>query len=328
MYIGNLRFSQGLVCGVILWATCATRCGRVLDFDTELLYHRGKGYTKINAETIDRWIEEGWQWGQPIDTDMYLKAKKGEWSVLLTPTKPVPLEWFSESFKAGEPRKSGNAVCELGEAIAGEAGKAGKAGESTPTQPMRGLKILGLAAGGGQQMPIFAALGAECTVMDYSSKQIESEIQFASQQGYSINAICGDMTKTFPFANSSFDLIFHPVANCYVEEVQPIWNECYRVLKRGGRLLAGLDNGINFIVGEDQRSIEFSLPFNPLKDKKLYEFLQKDNSGVQFSHTLEEQIRGQIQAGFCLKDLYEDTNGSGYLHEKCIPTFWATFGVK
>ncbi len=294
-------------------------------------------YTKINAETIDRWIEEGWQWGQPIDTETYRKAQKGEWSVLLTPTKPVPLEWFGESFMAGELRKSAQSAestdfRKSGEVIAGdavcEAGKAGETCESTPTQPLRGLKILGLAAGGAQQMPIFAALGAECTVMDYSPKQIESEIQFASQQGYSIDAICGDMTKPFPFADSSFDLIFHPVANCYVEEVQPIWNECYRVLKRGGRLLAGLDNGINFIVGEDQRSIEFSLPFNPLKDKKLYELLQKDNCGVQFSHTLEEQIRGQIQAGFCLKDLYEDTNGSGYLHEKRVPTFWATLGVK
>ena len=22
-------------------------------------------YTQINAETIDRWVEEGWEWGTP-----------------------------------------------------------------------------------------------------------------------------------------------------------------------------------------------------------------------------------------------------------------------
>ena len=40
---------------------------------------------------------------------------------------------------------------------------------------MRGAKILGLASGGGQQMPIFTALGAECTVLDYSKEQLKKE---------------------------------------------------------------------------------------------------------------------------------------------------------
>lgn len=25
-----------------------------------------KNYQDINAETIDKWIEEGWEWGTPI----------------------------------------------------------------------------------------------------------------------------------------------------------------------------------------------------------------------------------------------------------------------
>ena len=29
-----------------------------------------KSYQKINAKTIDRWIEEGWEWGQPIATKL------------------------------------------------------------------------------------------------------------------------------------------------------------------------------------------------------------------------------------------------------------------
>lgn len=49
---------------------------------------------------------------------------------------------------------------------------------------------------------------------------------------------------------------------------------------------------------------------------------------MQFSHTLEEQIGGQLKAGFTLTDLYEDTNGAGYLHEMNIPSFIATRAVK
>jgi len=136
------------------------------------------------------------------------------------------------------------------------------------------------------------------------------------------------MTKKLPFDDESFDLIIHPVSNCYVEEVQPIWQECYRVLKKNGRLLSGLDNGFNYVVDETQQKIVQALPYNPIKNPSL--FLNQDisESGVQFSHTLEEQIRGQLQAGFQLVDLYEDTNGSGFLHEMNIPSFWATYTIK
>lgn len=246
-------------------------------------------YTILNAKTINSWVEDGWQWGKSITSEEYQKALNGEWGVYLTPTKFVPKEWFGE---------------------------------------IKDKKILGLASGGGQQMPIFAALGADCTVLDYSDKQIESEKVISEREGYDINIIQADMTKRLPFEDETFDIIFHPVSNCYVEEVKPIWNECFRVLKKGGRLLSGLDIGINYIVSEDEKEIINSLPFNPLKDKKILEESIKRNDGIQFSHTLEEQINGQLEAGFLLKSLYEDTNGQGHLHNLNIPSFIATYSTK
>ena len=56
--------------------------------------------------------------------------------------------------------------------------------------------------------------------------------------------------------------------------------------------------------------------------------LEATDSGVQFSHTLEEQIGGQLEAGFVLTGLYEDTNGEGRLHEFHVPTYVATRAVK
>ena len=193
---------------------------------------------------------------------------------------------------------------------------------------LKGKRVLGLASGGGQQMPIFAALGAECTVLDYSEKQIESERIVADREGYEITIIRADMTKRLPFDDASFDLIFHPVSNCYVEEVLPIWKECYRVLKQGGRLLSGLDNGFNYVFDDDETTVCNSLPFNPLKNEEQMRCLQQNDDGIQFSHTAEEQLTGQLRAGFRLADLYEDTNGSGNLHEKNIPTYWATLAIK
>ena len=246
-------------------------------------------YQDINAKTIDRWIEEGWEWGKPVSHEVYVAATQGIWDVKLTPTKMVPHEWFGD---------------------------------------LKGKKVLGLASGGGQQMPVFTALGAECTVMDISTKQIETERMVAEREGYDIIAIKGDMTKPLPFEDETFDLIFHPVSNCYVKEVRPIWKECFRVLKPGGYLIAGVDHYINYIVDEEEREIVNSLPFDPLTNEEQRKQLEREDAGMQFSHSLEEQIAGQLEAGFTLLDLYEDTNGEGRLHELNIPTFLAMRSVK
>ncbi len=90
-------------------------------------------YQDENARAIDRWVEQGWEWGVPITHAQYAAALRGEWDVLLTPTKPVPHAWFGE---------------------------------------LKGKKVLGLASGGGQQIPIFPALGGGWTGRGHSGKQL------------------------------------------------------------------------------------------------------------------------------------------------------------
>jgi len=57
------------------------------------------------------------------------------------------------------------------------------------------------------------------------------------------------------------------------------------------------------------------LDYSEMKDEQLYRESIKNNWGIQFSHTIEEQIGGQLRAGFILTDIYQDTNGFGRLHE-------------
>ncbi|MCL1987108.1 MAG: class I SAM-dependent methyltransferase [Firmicutes bacterium] len=259
-----------------------------------------ENYTKSNAKAIDNWVKDGWVWGIPISEENCTKARQGEWDVVLTPTKSVPKDWF------------GN---------------------------LQGKKVLGLASGGGQQMPIFALLGANCTVMDLSDMQLESERKVAARENYQIEIIKADMTKKFPFADNSFDLIFHPVSNCYVEDIQHIWNECYRVVKPNGTLLSGLDNGLNYLFDEDIAGkpliVTNTLPFNPLKNpQQMAKLVANEDDSIQFSHTFEEQIAGQLKAGFVITAAYEDYNHDPLGIEKFateianIPAFWATKAVK
>ena len=247
------------------------------------------GYADINAETIGRWIDEGWEWGEPIGHEAFLQARAGSWEVKLTPTRSVPREWF------------GN---------------------------LAGAHVLGLASGGGQQCPIFAAAGAHVTVLDYTPAQLESERLVAEREGFGISIVRADMTEPLPFPDETFDLVFNPVSLCYIREVEPVWNEVARIMKPGGILLTGFDTIINFIVDGDEREIVWSMPFDPLENPEQRAFLEEDDAGLQFGHSLDEMLGGLLRAGFSIEDLYEDTNGEGRLHEMRIPTYLAVRAVK
>ena len=246
-------------------------------------------YVEKNLEVINGWCVNGWEWSVPVSHEEYEKAKVGRYQIYLTPTKVIPAEWLKD---------------------------------------IKGKKVLALASGGGQQGPILTALGAGVTVMDFTAEQIKREREVQQREGYHIEIIQADMTKPFPFEIDTFDMIVHPVSNIFVRDVLPIWKECYRVLKQGGTLMAGLDNGINYIVDEREREIVNALPFDPLENGAHYQLCMENNEGFQFSHSIEEQIGGQLKAGFALLDIYGDTNRTGRLSELNVPLYWATLSRK
>ena len=253
-------------------------------------------YTDINARTIDRWVESGWEWGTPITHEIFADAKNGTWDVDLSPIKRVPHDWFLPFLK---------------------------------NDRLDGVRLLGLASGGGQQMPVFAALGAECTVLDYSAKQLENERRVAEREHYAIQLVRADMTQRLPFEDAAFDIIFHPVSNCYVEDVHHVWRECHRVLRPGGVLLSGLDNGFEFLFDNSDRPrvITNTLPFNPLKNPGQMAKI-KEGEGIQFGHTFDEQIGGQLNAGFVLTAAYHDFNNDPAAIADGLASYWVTRAVK
>ena len=248
-------------------------------------------YTEQNAEIINSWKEKySLPWMEPISHEDYLRAANHEELMTLTPTRKVPFSWYG--------------------------GCGGK-------------QVLGLAAGGGQQMAILSALGARCTVFDISQQQLASDRLVSQREGYEIRLIKGDMTQPLPFGDNSFDYVVNPVSNHYIEEVCPVFAEIYRVLKPGGTFLAGLDTGIYWAFwGKEEDRLVNRLPFDPLKDENLRKRLMEEDMSLVFSHTLEEQIGGQLKAGFILKDLLEDTNEAGPFYEYNVPVFILTRAVK
>ena len=250
----------------------------------------------FNRDAWDHQVEKGNRWTVPVDSKVIAEARKGEWQILLTPTIPTPRHWFP---------------------------------------PLEGTKVLCLASGGGQQGPVLAAAGADVTVFDNSPRQLAQDALVAARENLKINLVEGDMRDLSVFPDESFDLIFHPVSNVFIPDVQPVWREAYRVLRPTGALLAGFTNPLmymfDFELMDEQGILEIkhSIPYSDLESlseekKKQY---QAEGWPMEFSHTLDELIGGQLQAGFTLTGFYEDSDPNELLHHY-IPTYFATCAVK
>ncbi|MCL2159013.1 MAG: class I SAM-dependent methyltransferase [Oscillospiraceae bacterium] len=262
-------------------------------------------YTDFNAQIINEWIDEEQYWGPVTSHEEYVRAKNGDWEIGLA-FDITPKEWFLPYI-------------------------------DLENNKLDGTKLLGLASGGGQQMPILVASGADCTIMDYSDSQLACEKLVAKREGYKINIVKADMTKRFPFEDNSFDIIVNVVSNHFVEDVYHVWNECYRVLKPGGILLAGMVNGICYVFADDYDDDDENatlaavnkLPYNPLKSTKLYDKLMAldDGYNLEFSHTMEELLGGQLKAGLNLTNITEARDAS-CLISKYFPEYLSTRALK
>jgi SAM-dependent methyltransferase len=253
---------------------------------------------EYNRWAWDRNVEQGNPWTIPVSTEQIQSARAGHWEIVLTPTKPVPKNWFPD---------------------------------------LHDCNVLCLASGGGQQGPILAAAGARVTVFDNSPKQLEQDQFVAQRDALEITTVLGDMVDLSAFPDESFDLIVHPVSNIFVPDIRPVWCEAYRVLRSEGALLAGISNPLRYMFDFDLYElgifrVKYTIPYSDLTSisEVEREALAEKGFPLEFGHTLEDQIGGQINTGFILTGFYEDN----YAEEtddplsKYISLFIATRAIK
>ncbi|MHC4944518.1 MAG: class I SAM-dependent methyltransferase [Planctomycetota bacterium] len=256
-------------------------------------------FKEHNRSAWDKKVEQKNPWTIPVTPEAIAAAREGKWQVLLTTGKPVPREWFPD---------------------------------------LKGLDLLCLAGGGGQQGPIFAAAGARVTVFDLSPRQVEQDRLVAERDGLDLETRTGDMADLGIFEDESFDLVFHPISNCYVHSVIPVWKEAYRVLRQGGLLLAGLVNPVVYLFDDDpehgnpELKVAHALPYSDLESlpdekKKLY---RDQGIPFEFGHTRAALIGNQLDAGFVLTGFYEDDlePREDFPLSKFTPTLMATRAIK
>jgi SAM-dependent methyltransferase len=250
-----------------------------------------------NRAAWDRQVDLDNEWSRPVGPDVIARARAGDWSVVLIGYEQTPRDWFPAD--------------------------------------LHGADILCLASGGGQQGPVLAAAGANVTVFDNSPRQLDQDRAVADREGLTIRTVLGDMRDLSAFEDGSFDLIHHPVSNLFCPEVRPVWRECFRVLRPGGSLLAGFMNPDLFIFDMDAQDnrgelvVRHQLPYSDLThiSKEERERLVGPDAPLEFSHTMTDQIGGQLDAGFVLTDFREAPHHAS-IAARYMPGYFATRAVK
>jgi SAM-dependent methyltransferase len=248
-----------------------------------------------NREAWDRQVELGNEWSVPVTAETIARARTGDWSVVLIGYEPVPRDWFPAD--------------------------------------LSGVDLLCLASGGGQQAPTFAAAGARVTSFDNSPRQLARDREVADRDRLSLTTVLGDMRDLSALGDARFDLVFNPVSNVFCPELAPVWAECHRVLRPGGILMVGFANPDTFIFdieALDKRReliVRHRIPYSTMDwsaDEREREF---GDGPIEYTHTMTEQVGGQLAAGFQLTHFVEAPH-HGDATADWMPGYFATRAVK
>ena len=184
---------------------------------------------------------------------------------------------------------------------------------------LHGKKVLCLAGAGGLQAPMLACAGAEVTVLDLSEKMLDRDREIAAREGLNIRIEQGNMCDLSRFEDDSFDLVLNPPSLFYVPDVVPVFREVYRVLKKGGSFIMTSMAPIAYVCDYDAEE-------GCYKAVNRMPYCSADHvdqgDWIEYGHTMESYIGGQIKSGFLL---------TGYLEsqmEDITELFFTTKGEK
>lgn len=249
---------------------------------------------RYNQQAWDDEARKGNEWTVPVGEAEIAQARSGYPHLVLTPRKIVPASWYPD---------------------------------------LKTAKVLALASGGGQQVPMLAAAGAEVTVFDLSEEQLKRDKETCGKFNLSVQTVQGNMMDLSALPDNYFDFIFHPCSNCFAPDLEPVWKGCARVLKKGGGIVWGFTKAESMLLsrnGDDTYSLKYKMPYSDLtslndEERSVY---TSNNEPLIFGHSLEDQIAVLLRNGFVLTDLYEDDWGGREPMDTYFKAFVACRAVK
>ena len=200
---------------------------------------------------------------------------------------------------------------------------------------LKNKNVLCLASGGGQQSIGFAMLGANVTVVDFSSEQLKKDKAVSEEFPKDIRIVKSDMRDLSMLDNEEFDVVYQPYSINYIPDTNQVFNEVSRIIKPGGiyHLMfhnpfvhgtwqdgcwgsqwdkSKLWNGKGYPIWQpykDGYAIKTQDPhwnFSDQQGKKV-----KVDSPQEFKHTLSTILNGLTERGFKLLK-FDEYKGTDY----------------
>jgi SAM-dependent methyltransferase len=231
----------------------------------------------------------------PVSADRLRAAASGDLVLTLTDGRPIPAAWLNG---------------------------------------LAGSRILCLACGGGQQVPLLAAAGAHVTAIDNSPRQIERDLDTLRDAGLQAEVALGDMRDISHLPDAAFQRVFVGLGTQFLPDPEPVWRGAYRVLQPNGELVAAIVNPMGYALDWlDYRAgvlrIAHALPYSDLSSLTPAERKARFDPGdpLEFSHTLESQIGGLLSSGFVLAGFLEDV-AAVELSAAYFPTYFLLHAIK
>lgn len=225
--------------------------------------------------------------------DEHLEANRRAWDAMAA--RREPLAQPASDSELADPLKQVDPVGWLGASI-------------------RGWRVLCLAAGGGRHSALYAAAGAEVTVVDLSSGMLDLDRQVARDRSLSIRIVQANMDHMPMLQQAEFDLVIHPVSTCYVPCVAPVFAEISRVLRPGGLYVSQHKQPTSLQASTARTSTGIyglahtyyrNQPVPPVESQNSVSRRLRESGATEYLHRWEQIVGGICRAGFVIEDLIE-----------------------
>ena len=171
-----------------------------------------------------------------------------------------------------------------------------------------GLNVLCLASGGGWQSILYAAAGANVTVVDLSESMLRLDTRDARRRSFQVQTVQASMDDLSMFANESFDIVHQPVSSCYVPDLKPVYAGIARVLRSHGLYISQHKQPVSLQISHRSERQQFVIGVEYYHEGPLpqqQDTAYRESGATEYLHRLDQIVGDLCLAGFVIEDLRE-----------------------
>ena len=173
---------------------------------------------------------------------------------------------------------------------------------------LHGMDVLCLACGGGWQAILYAAAGADVTVVDLSDEMLHLDTQESHRRGLNVRTLQASMDDLSDLGNETFDIVHQPVSTCYVPKLRAVYDEVARVLRDDGIYISQHKQPTSLQISHRNERQHFVIGVEYYQEgavPRQVDESYRESGAAEYLHRWEELIGGLCHAGFILEDLTE-----------------------